>query len=124
MNSELTVKVNKVDLLKILKDNRAKHAEAYTLAKSGYLKVVKAELKEWIDRLKKEGPVQVYVQNGQPPEDHTEDYDDAIGMLELATDTEIVLDQDSYRQYVKDEWGWKRQWAAANSAYTMAALPK
>lgn len=41
------------------------------------------------------------------PEDHTEDYDQVITMLEMSVDKEITLDHHEFQQYVMDKWVWK-----------------
>lgn len=41
------------------------------------------------------------------PEDHTDEYDKAIGMLEMSVDDTVLITHDEYRQYVLDEWFWK-----------------
>ena len=119
MRGDLTIMVSKDQLLSALKANREKHGAEYEKAKAGYLKVTMEQVGEYLHRLA----------NGQllerafippPPEDHTGDYDDVIDMMAWSTDAEIELTQSQFRQYVKDDWGWRDQWLASNSAYMEA----
>jgi hypothetical protein len=54
------------------------------------------------------------------PEDHTDDYERAIKMLDLDVREDIELTEQEFAQYVLDDWGWKDQWTTTNSAYLAA----
>lgn len=56
-----------------------------------------------------------------PPQDHSDVYETAIAMLELATDEFLELNSTQVRHLVQDEWDWKDQWLAANSGYSVSA---
>ncbi len=114
------VRVKKDMLLVTLRQNRDAHHGIFAEALEGYrakaLEVFNAE----VDKIKAGKPFrsQVYL---TLPVDHTADYDAAIGMLELSEDDVVELDEQGYRQLVKDEWEWKHQFLASNSAYSMTA---
>lgn len=119
----ITIRVETQQLKDILTDNKAKHAESYRLALEGYVDAVKDELTEKLARLNEGKRVEPYSKHREP-ESHLSDYDDLIGMLSLAMDDMIELDQQEYRQYVNDDWAWKQSWLASNSGYTEAALAR
>ena len=51
------------------------------------------------------------------PQDHTEDYDSVIAMLEMSVEDIIELDADSFQRYVLDKWSWKRAADFTNLSY-------
>ena len=58
------------------------------------------------------------------PEDHTDDYDTVIGMLEFDINETVELDQAQYRSWVQDQWGWQRSFTTTNSTYSSTAARK
>lgn len=119
MRNGLMIKANKGQLLDILRENRQKHKEAYELAREGFRQALVEELEELIGKVDEDSyPDYVTLQNSRAPQCHLDDYDNAIGMLELSTSQEVDLDESLYRKYVQDDWGWKSGWIEANSAYT------
>lgn len=113
---DIEITVDKAVLLNTLKENREKHGELYLKAWEGYVKLTRKELEEKLERIKNNKPIDRYLGNN-PPEDHTRDYDDVIDMLEMSIGNTIELTQGQFRQYVKDDWGWKEAWTASNTAY-------
>jgi len=107
-NNELKVKVDKGELLSTLKTNRQKHHDDYEKAKVGFRKLLIVELEKKL-KAAKEGKKVPLTFNNQKPTNNLNDYDDVIGMLELATDTTIELSHIQYKQYIKNEWDWTRQ---------------
>lgn len=120
MRGELTITVNKDELLAALKENRETHGAAYEKAKAGYIKVTMAEMKEQLQRLV-DGRVLGRIFFNAPPEDHTGDYNDAIAMMTWSMDDTIELTQGQFKQYVNDDWGWKESWVTSNTAYMTEA---
>jgi hypothetical protein len=119
VRGELTIKVDKAELLKALKENRANHGAAYEKAKAGYIRVTTEQVKGYLTRLAN-GDLLERAFLPAPPEDHTGDYDDAIDMMTWSTDNTIELDQGQFKQYVKDNWGWMDSWLVSNTAYLEA----
>jgi hypothetical protein len=115
----LTTLVDKERLLTALRENREGHAAEYEKAKKGYLRVTRKRLEELLARLV-DGELLDRVWLEAPPEDHTKDYDDAIEMMEWTQDNQIDLTQAQFKQYVKDDWGWRDQWMTSNTAYLEA----
>lgn len=120
MNNEITITVDKDALLGILKENRGKHGAAFRKAWDGYSKLVRQELEDMLTAVKGDKPIPRFL-NNVPPEDHTTDYDDVIDMLQMNIANTVELTQPQFRQYVKDNWGWKQQWETSNTAYIEAS---
>jgi hypothetical protein len=114
--NQITITVAKPELLKVLKANRDQHRELYEEAWAGYCKAARAELEESLKRIKAGKPIPRYLV-AVAPEDHTNDYEDVIAMLEMAINDEIELTQAQFKQYVQDDWGWKEQWVTSNTQY-------
>jgi hypothetical protein len=116
----MAIEVNVERLTNTLRSNRDKHADDYRAAREGWKTLLKEELETKLATLRDGGEVKMHIEN-QPPDDHTADYDEAIEMLMMSAVPTIKLDQQTYRQFIKDDWSWKRHWAASNTAYITAA---
>lgn len=113
------VKINKKELLDIVRANKVTHVAEYNEAIEGYkntvLKIAKDNLK-----LAKTGDVNAFakmVQRPTPPTSYETEYNRAIRMLELSVDDVIELEEDTFGQLVLDEWVWKHSFLAATSMY-------
>lgn len=123
---EMIVNVKKDELIAVLKVNRDKHHAVFLAAVEGYRQEAYRILNGYIKMIE-EGRTPV-ISVGvllSRPEDHTKDYEHVIGMLEMHQGDEFRLDYQTYRNYVGDDWSWKRQWAKlsnkyAGSSYTTA----
>lgn len=111
-----TINVDKSDLIEILKENKTKHEELYDEAVIGYHEEVVEKLSVALDKAE---AGEEYVTNLKmtKPEHHLKDYNRIIGMLELATETEIELNPNEYDQYVNDEWSWAGMTNSINAMY-------
>lgn len=118
--NDLRVKVDKNDLVAKLQVNRAQHAADYEKAKKGFRKLLIEELRGKLKAAENGEKVELRFTN-QTPTNNLEEYDDVIGMLEMATDTEIELTHVQYKQWVQDKWDWKEHWSMSNVAYLSAA---
>jgi hypothetical protein len=116
MAYEMIVNVKKDELIAVLRANRAKHRAVFLDALEGYRKEAVRQLKAHI-RAIEEGRTPMIRVILSRPEDHTPDYDHVIGMLEMDQGDVFRLDQQTYRNYVGDDWAWKRQWAKLSSSY-------
>ena len=104
-------------LIDILRRNREKHHDLYLVAMNEWRDQVVEELSQFTDRLMKGD--KVLIRSRLPvPEDHTEDYDTAIKMLELSVDDTIELSEHDIEEYVMDRWGWYASFAANTLRYT------
>lgn len=116
MNS---IKMNRLQLLVIVKDNLEKHLKDYTESvedyKAGVLKLTTANLK-----LAKTGDTEKFSQIKaipQAPRSYEKEYNRAIRMLELSVEEVIDIEEDIFNQLVLDEWSWKHQFVASASLY-------
>lgn len=112
------VRVNKEQLLGILKKNRSEHREVFLQAQKTFRVVAIKALDEQLKAARKGRPFELgRLIALSAPEDHTTDYDRSIQMLEMAVDKEIVVDEREFQNYVQDKWQWSRDWAANNMRY-------
>lgn len=116
MNS---VKMNRKELLKIVKENQKTHIAAYeesvTDYKAAVLKLSTENLK-----LAKSGDLEkiAKIRNlPHKPVSYEDNYTRAIRMLELSVEDTIDVEEHIFNQLVLDEWGWKQQFIAAATSY-------
>lgn len=112
------ITMNKDALIKRMEENREGHRAIFEKAVDAYLKEAMEFFAEQLDKLKAGKPFVTYF-NETMPEDHTGDYDTVIDMLKVAEETEIKLSEGDFRQYVRDDWGWKRT-SMSNKFYAAA----
>lgn len=110
------IKVKKSDLLIKLKENKKNHRKMFEAALEGYRQTAIEELEKRLDDAKKGKRIDIYVRLHEPV-DQTNDYDRAIAMLEMDINDTVELDANEFSQYVLDDWSWKQQFTASNSAY-------
>lgn len=96
------VKIKVADLIAKLKDNRDSHTKLYNDAMEGYYVDTEKKLRKKISDLKAQKIVASF--SVSVPKDHTPDYDRLIKMLEMSTDTELVISSQDFNRYVLDEW--------------------
>jgi hypothetical protein len=108
-------------LIATLEANRAQHRVIFGEALEGW----RREAIKWFNarvRALRNGDTGVGTYfNLTRPVDHTKDYDVALAMLHATEDDTLVLDENEFRQYVQDEWGWKKSWVVSNSMYSATA---
>ena len=114
-----SVKMNRLELLKIVKENAVKHVQDYDEAvqdyKTAVVKLAKTNLKlansgelEEIRRIKN---------LPQAPANYADNYTRAIRMLELSVENTIDVEEHIFNQLVLDEWGWKQAFVAQSALY-------
>lgn len=105
------------DLKKALEKNKKAHRAEFEKALDGWKAKVTEKLeKSYQDALAKKIWIEAF--HLPKPQDHTEDYEQAIEMLKHEQRTEITLSTQEYAQFVMDNWGWKQQFTASTAAYT------
>lgn len=114
-----SVKVNRVQLLNIVKENQEKHAASYDEALVDYrnavLKIAKENLK-----IAKTGEISKFSKirpTPTAPVSYVSQYEKAIRMLELSVEAEIEVTEDVFNQLVLDEWHWKQNFVTTASFY-------
>jgi hypothetical protein len=79
-----------------------------------YGKRVIENLEEALKAAREQKPQEVRLHfNLVKPEDHTEDYERVLYMLELEKNEEVILTQSEFAQLVQDDWGWRGQFNAS-----------
>lgn len=132
MESYLEMKFARVELLTKLNANRETHMTEYEEAMKGYFMEVQEEATELIGKLeevkvlaskeefaedKKDYERNFFIK-ARKPFSNLPAYDRAIAMLEMSTDQDIPLDEESFSCYVLDEWDWKEEFATTNAYYS------
>lgn len=114
MPDEVVVDVK--ELLGVLRENRGKHRAMFLEAQEGFRKRAIAELDRSLADARAGNEVRLTVHLPQP-EDHTEDYDREIRMLEMHRADQVMIRAHLFDQIVMDRWGWSASFNATNSAY-------
>jgi len=114
--NNLTITVQKSDLLTALQANRKLHEEETRLAREGFRIELQNELERKLADVKAGKAFSLRI-DCMKPEEHLADYDDVIGMLELATESTLTIGHEQYKCWVKNEWEWRDMWLASNSGY-------
>lgn len=133
-----TIRIQREDLLKVLKENLANHEKEFAEILAGYKedmqKAVESAKKSVIEALDKDlkkilaadgkdtvptlcVPRELYEACRTAPVSRASDYKRAIRKIELSVDSVVSLDDESFRQFVEDEWDWKQQFRVMNSTY-------
>jgi hypothetical protein len=113
------VKINRKELLDIVRENATKHVANYDEAVEDFKKAV---LKIATDNLvlAQTGELEKFTKiknNIQPPVNYATSYTRAIRMLELSVDEVIEVEEDVFNQLVLDEWSWKNSFVASSALY-------
>jgi hypothetical protein len=126
---KFNIKMKRVDLLRQIKENKARH-----------LKTLKKVLKAWRKRVMDaaENLELTYTAKGSTesdicaeldklsrlrsgvPTDMSDTYDSAIAMVESHSGTTLELAEEDFKHLVEDEWMWKHNWEITTSAYLNA----
>ena len=114
-----SVKVEKLELLGIVRDNKKKHVKEFDEAVKDYKKAALKVAKEHVDLAKTGDLDQIAKIRAMPqrPTSYEKDYDRAIRMLELSVEDTIELEEDIFNQLVLDEWTWKNAFTASSALY-------
>jgi hypothetical protein len=114
-----SVKLNKNELLEIVRKNKEKHIADYTESvedfKAAVIKIAKANVK-----LANTGDLSKISQIKsvpQKPVSYEDAYARAIRMLELSVEDTIDLEENIFNQLVLDEWAWKQSFVASGALY-------
>ena len=103
-------------LLEKLKANRDQHIKDYEEAVGVYQKVVQEELKSMLAQATAGKEIDHRI-NLRKPESHVSEYDQAITMLEMTSETEIELDGNTFAKLVMDQWDWQHTFTHNTKAF-------
>lgn len=117
-----SVKMNKDELLKIVRENKIKHVKEYEEAVGDYKALVYKIASDNLVLARTEDLDKFKEIKSLPsaPRSYQNDYTRAIRMLELSVDTVIELEDDVFNQLVLDEWVWKQSFTTSNVMYKTA----
>lgn len=115
-----TVKVKVSELRTTIEANLAKHQEIVTEAFERYREMAVAELDAMIADAKAGKRIRRSLTLIEPV-DQSAEYKTALVKLAMCVDDVIEIDDQDFRHLVMDQWHWKGQFLAANSAYTTKA---
>lgn len=118
--SGMNIRAKKDEILAKLRTNRETHATIVAEARKGYVDLAREALRQRLDQLES-GKVVALTFSLEPPQDHSDVYDTAIQMLELATDDVIEMDSTQVRTLVMDQWDWSRKFLTSNAQYSATA---
>jgi hypothetical protein len=128
------IEVDKTELVRTLKLNRAKHVKIYAEAKERYLEACIAAVRERLDTLEKvsageaemkqERFLRFHAPNDKRkdllnscPRSYADVYDEVLEMLSYHKPDSIVLTNRQFRAWVKDEWDWKDLFIGTTASY-------
>ena len=117
---EITTIVSKQEALETLRDNRTRHHKIVEEARVGYVNKAKVLLNDKLEELRS-GKITGLRFDLKPPEDHTEDYDVAIRMLELHCEDTIEMSAMDVRTLMMDDWDWMHSFLFSNVRYSNSA---
>lgn len=116
----MRITVKKDVLLEQLRHNREEHVEQYRLAMAAYKDKVTEALTQRLEAVQegRDIPPRHELWRALPePEDHRDDYDTVISMLEWDVSEEFELEEHQFRQYVENSWDWQVSFAANTMSY-------
>ena len=115
----MNVRINRMDLLNILKENRDEHLELYNEACVAYKKEMAAHLQKMVKKVQQaEDGEAVQVWISLPcPEEHTADFDRIIDMVEHDTRNELELSENEAAQYISNNWNWIKSFTSNTTSY-------
>lgn len=114
---DITIKVETAMLRDRIQENRDKHRMIFEDALDGFRAQVIAQLEARLEQMRNGKMIELAIRLPQPV-DHTEDYDRVLDMLDMHVKDTIDISNDEFAMYVRDDWAWKREFAATTSNYT------
>jgi hypothetical protein len=118
----VTVTVKVADLLEILKENLETHKEEFEEAFAGYeaacIKKLRKRASQIAQNRTKQKASNWMDFNMAVPKSYASCYEQLIQMFEMATEEEIKVSGDQFRQWVQDDWDWKKQHAMTKHLYS------
>lgn len=115
------MKYPKAKVLAALKKNWELHLKIVKEAQKGYREKAIELVEKLLKDLKSGKETSLHIPLHLPA-NHSDEFDRAIDMLEMCSDKEVVLDQSQFQAYVRNKWGWQRDFLAANSGYSETAM--
>lgn len=113
-NENREIEVNKTKLIETLYENKSKHIKEYnesiTAWRDNIMQAVD-KIKEKIQESPDVDPTHL-ISRIRKPHNHSDQYNTVIGMMEMDVKENVTISQSDYMYFIKDEWDWKRDFAA------------
>jgi hypothetical protein len=118
-NAMHSVKVNRIELLNIVRENKEKHIRDFNESVEDYKKAAINVAQKNLELAQTGELDKIAAIKGMPqkPASFEKEYNRAERMLELSVEEVIEVEQDVFNQLVLDEWAWKHQFTASASLY-------
>lgn len=116
------IKMSRVELLAIVRENKKAHVISYNEAVGDY-KILVLQLANENAKFAATANIAEFKKMKNipsPPVSYEDSYTRAIRMLELSVEEIIDVSEDIFNQLVLDEWAWKRSFATSNIGYKSA----
>jgi hypothetical protein len=110
------ITVNKHELIAKLQSNRDEHRSMFIKAQERYREAMIVELDRALEEARRGDKIRRAF-SLPVPEDHTEEFNTAIEMLQWETGDEVQLDQHDFQRYVQNRWQWAASFAANTESY-------
>jgi hypothetical protein len=113
------VKMDKAELLNIVRENKEKHIREYNEAVEDYKKAAVKLAQENLELANTGDLDKISKIKSLPskPTSYEDSYTRAIRMLELSVESIIEIEEQIFNQLVLDEWQWKHNFAVASALY-------
>lgn len=117
------IKMNRLELLKIVQANMLKHTAEFTESVVDYKALVLQVCTANLTLATTSSLTEFAKIKSMPttPVSYESSYKRAIRMLELSVDEIIEVEEDVFNQLVLDEWDWKRSFTASTMSYKVGA---
>ena len=124
-----TIEVLKGRLVERLQENLENHKKNFKEAWAGYLDArsvaisrigevaTNADSNNRKDR-KKLNEVYTLFQNLDVPQDHSKDYEQALGLMEWEVSDKLELSIQDFEYFINDNWNWTGKFRRTMSSYT------
>lgn len=111
-----SITVDKKDLITKIQANRDEHRAMFLKAQERYRDAMIAELDRALQEARDGKPIRRAF-TLPVPEDHTQDFDTAIEMLEWEQGDSVLLDARDFMRFVQNRWEWAASFAANTGSY-------
>ncbi len=117
------IKMNRIELLEIVRANKLTHVAQFSEAVEDY-KTLVLQVSTGNLKLAKTADLAEFKKMKRTPDapvSYEDSYKRAIRMLELSVEDIIEVEEDVFNQLVLDEWSWKRGFTASTMSYKSGA---
>lgn len=112
-------RIEKQQLLTVLRENLKKHVAEYDAAMNDYWEALEIYHEAQLNRAKsrtKKGPE---IPAPTEPTSQAKEYEKVIRQLELSIDDRVTLNDTQFQTYVMDDWFWKTTFQMNNQTLAM-----